>query len=182
MRTRLGCWVGLCLVLVGCGNGAPLPETEMETELASKVAALYAGRVSGDFTVIDGIPSRVEQVHSKLCVIELDTRFELDGDLEGAFEGTLHIKQFGRCDQPAKAWFFLDGSYEGTALGASGGFDLLFFGAVDPTKPPEETARGRLFVRRGSGVAELAGLRGSLKLVGTAGVEGSYRGRLWFAD
>ena len=133
--------------------------------------------VSGDFVVEEGpgFPG-VKPVADDLCIIELPATFHLAGDLDGSFFALFEIEHYGPCGEYAEEYFYADGTYEGSVLGAEGTFTYTFEGTIDMFGQ----ATGELIIDEGSGTGDLEDLEGSITLSGPAGVSGSYSGTVSF--
>ena len=129
---------------------------------------------SGDFFVEDLVVTSVEP-KGEICHIELTATFRLEGTFDGAFVADFQIVHLGACDEPAEQVFVAQGTFTGEVDGAKGSFDFTFQGEIDE----EGRAEGDLVIGRGTD--DLEDLSGRINLTGTAGVDGTYEGRIHFA-
>ena len=162
MRNNHKTWMGAITVAAGLAVLA-----------SAGLQAAPPESASGDFVVEDLVVNSVEP-KGETCHIELTARFRLEGTFNGSFDADFQIVHLGACGEPAKQIFVAQGTFTGEVDGEEGSFDFTFQGEIDE----EGQAEGDLVIGRGTD--DLADLSGRITLTGTAGVDGTYAGRIHF--
>jgi hypothetical protein len=137
----------------------------------SVAGASASQAVSGTWQV-GSISALTQQPVGGSCIIEAAITLNWQGDLEGISTDHIRIMHLGPCDQPASEVFGETGTFQGTANGISGSFDLRLLGYADA----QGNIQGQLFILTGTG--GLANLHGGITLTGPLFPGGTYSGHI----
>jgi Protein of unknown function (DUF3224) len=140
---------------------------------ASPAQADSSVPASGTFTVANETVKSVQPVGQR-CLITLIAVFDFQGTLVGTWNppASFILIQQAPCGQTGPTSFVAVGIFKGTVNGVPGTFDFWFSGSL----PDSTRAEGTLVIL--GATSGLTGLSGTLVLVGTPHVGGTYSGSL----